>query len=99
VIAFNRGAAPEIVLDGRTGFVVQDTDGMVAAVDRISQIDPRDCRENVERRFDGPIMAANYVAAYQRVVESERTIVPVSTNGTRRLEETTSNGRTTARVA
>jgi len=100
VITFRRGAAPEIVLHGETGFVVETTDEMVEAVGRVKEIHPRSCRENVERRFDAPIMAANYAAVYRRMLESERVGVPApleSAAGANGRKDT--NGRTTARVA
>jgi glycosyltransferase involved in cell wall biosynthesis len=51
VITFERGAAAEIVIDGENGFLVSDVAGMVAAIDRLHEIDPVDCRGSVER-FD-----------------------------------------------
>ena len=51
VIAFNRGAVPEIVKDGETGFVVDDFDQMCAAVKRIDQIDRAACRQHVIDHF------------------------------------------------
>jgi glycosyltransferase involved in cell wall biosynthesis len=72
VITFNRGAAPEIVVDGESGFVVDTVDEMVDAVGRLKEIDPEKCRRNVERRFDAPIMARNYLAAYRRILGFEQ---------------------------
>lgn len=68
VIAFNRGAAPEVVRHESTGFVVEDADEMTAAVSRVGEIDPRDCRRWVSERFDAPHMAARYLELYQRVL-------------------------------
>ena len=42
VVAFRRGAAPEIVTHGITGYLVDDVDEMVSAVRRVSEIDRRD---------------------------------------------------------
>jgi glycosyltransferase involved in cell wall biosynthesis len=78
VITFRRGAAAEIVLDGETGFVVTTTDQMVEAVGRVREIDPGACRKNVERRFDAPIMASNYVAMYRRILETEDVRIPAA---------------------
>lgn len=72
VIAFARGAAPEIVVDGQTGFLVQTVDEMVEAVRHVDQIDPRRCREHVEEHFDGPVMVDAYIAAYERILETVR---------------------------
>ncbi len=70
VIAFARGAAPEIVADGETGFLVDDVDGMAEAVRHIGDIDPRRCRSYVEERFDVPVMVDGYLEVYERIVES-----------------------------
>jgi glycosyltransferase involved in cell wall biosynthesis len=68
VIAFARGAAPEIVVHGRTGYLVRDVEQMAKAVYHIDQIDPRDCREHVKRNFDKPRMVRDYIAAYEKVL-------------------------------
>jgi glycosyltransferase involved in cell wall biosynthesis len=72
VITFGRGAAPEIVRHGESGFVVNTLEEMVEAVGRVREIDPAKCRENVEQRFDMHIMARNYLAAYRRILSSDR---------------------------
>jgi glycosyltransferase involved in cell wall biosynthesis len=72
VITFDRGAAPEIVAHRESGFVVNTLEEMVQAVGEIGEIDPADCRRNVERRFDAPIMARNYLAAYRRILTGDR---------------------------
>ena len=82
VIAFNRGAAPELVVDGETGYIVSDVDEMVQAVGRLDRLDPYRCRRHVEQNFDVPIMVQRYVEVYQRILlwqtaEVEVTPVPV----------------------
>src|SRR5438552_14241768 len=39
VIAYNRGSVPEIVEDGKTGFVVEDELSAISAVDRLAGLD------------------------------------------------------------
>ena len=63
VIAFERGAAAEIVIDGENGFLVSDVEGMGAAIDRLHEIDPRRCRRSVER-FDVGTVCAAYEHVY-----------------------------------
>src|SRR6185503_3857152 len=41
VIGFRRASVPEVVDDGRTGFVVDGIDGMVDAIGRLGEIDRR----------------------------------------------------------
>lgn len=68
VIAFNEGAAPEIILNGKTGYLVQDLDEMVSAVRRVHQIEPIACRQHVETRFDSGRLADDYLSLYERVL-------------------------------
>jgi len=72
VIALNRGAVSEVVVDGGTGFIVGTVDEMVDAVGRIGEIDRRRCREHVERNFNVPRMVDNYLVLYQRILDIER---------------------------
>ena len=68
VIAFNYGAAPEIIVHGQTGFVVGDTDEMTNTVAQTARIDPYKCREHVLRHFDIPNMVDGYLAVYDKVL-------------------------------
>ncbi len=65
VIAFRNGALPEVVEDGRTGFLVDDVDGMAEAIRRVDRIDPAACRETARRRFSNERMTATYLDRYQ----------------------------------
>jgi glycosyltransferase involved in cell wall biosynthesis len=71
VIAYPRGAAPELIVHGETGFLVADVDGMVDAVRRLSDIDPARCRAWVEERFDTSRMVDDYLDAYTRILSSD----------------------------
>jgi glycosyltransferase involved in cell wall biosynthesis len=65
VIAFDRGAAPEIVIDGENGFIAGDVQDMAAAIGRLDEIDPHRCRASVAERFD----VQSVCDAYERVYE------------------------------
>ncbi len=67
VIAFPEGSAPEIVLDGETGFVVDDEHEMAGAVARLGDIDPERCRDSARERFDVSAVAEAYESAYETV--------------------------------
>jgi glycosyltransferase involved in cell wall biosynthesis len=69
VIAWRRGAMPEIVEDGVTGFLVDDVDAAVAAVGHLREIDPGACRRRVEESFSRQAMARGYEGAYRRAIE------------------------------
>jgi glycosyltransferase involved in cell wall biosynthesis len=64
VIAFPAGAARELVLDGRTGFLVRDVSAMAAAIGRLGSIAAGDCRAWVSEHCDVDVIAAAYEAAY-----------------------------------
>lgn len=68
VIATPRGAVPEIVDDGRTGFLCADADEMSAAVGRLDTIDRAVCRAAVEIRFTARRVVADHVRLYEDVL-------------------------------
>ena len=72
VIAYRRGALPEIVDDGVTGFLVDDEAGMAAACARIGEIDPAACREVARTRFGASAMADLYLRLYEAVAGARR---------------------------
>jgi len=74
VIAFPEGSASEIVLDGETGFVVEDEHAMAEAIGRLDEIDPGRCRESAKERFDVAAVAEAYEKAYEAVSSSPRSV-------------------------
>ena len=71
-IAFSRGAAPEVIVDGVTGFLVADIDGMVAAIDRVGEISAAACRQHVETHFSPAVMTGRYLTVYQSLLDNPR---------------------------
>lgn len=69
VIAFNRGAVQEVIRNGKTGFVIDTIEEMVAAIKNIPLIDRTACRQHVEQNFDAPIMIQNYLNVYEYILE------------------------------
>jgi glycosyltransferase involved in cell wall biosynthesis len=68
VIAFPAGAASELVIDGKTGFLVGDETAMAAAVERLDAISARACRAWVAEHCDVDVVAGAYEAAYRAAV-------------------------------
>jgi glycosyltransferase involved in cell wall biosynthesis len=68
VLAFREGAATEVVVDGESGFLVDDEAEMAAAVERLRTLVPDRCRAAVQARYDVKIVTDAYVAAYRRVI-------------------------------
>jgi glycosyltransferase involved in cell wall biosynthesis len=69
VIAFNRGSAPEVIEDGVTGFIVEDTNGAIGAVDRLSHLSREKIRRRFEERFTARRMAQDYLSVYRRLTD------------------------------
>lgn len=72
VIAINRGSMPEIIQDGKNGFLVASIDEAIKAVGRINEIDRAYCRQTVEDSFTIDLMVENYVALYVEVLEKTK---------------------------
>ncbi len=72
VIGFDRGSVSELVKHGKTGFAVdpkKGIKGLKEALKNIENIDPKDCRENVEKNFSLKNMVDNYEKTYKEVIE------------------------------
>jgi glycosyltransferase involved in cell wall biosynthesis len=72
VIAFRRGSMPELIDEGRTGFVIDTADAAVAAVTAAADLDRQAIREQAIARFGRDRMVTAYLDAYQRVLLGER---------------------------
>ncbi len=72
VIAFRRGAFPEIVADGETGFLVDTVEETIARLGQVDQISPEACRARSEQHFSASRMAQEYEELYRRVLTSAR---------------------------
>jgi glycosyltransferase involved in cell wall biosynthesis len=68
VIAFRRGSMGELIEDGTTGFLVDDVEGAVAAVDRTATLDRAAIRAQAVSRFGVGRMVDAYLDAYTAVV-------------------------------
>jgi glycosyltransferase involved in cell wall biosynthesis len=66
VIAFPCGSVPEIIVDGETGFIVNEIEEAAEAVHRIGTIDRTHCRGEFEQRFTDRRMAQDYVGIYEQ---------------------------------
>jgi glycosyltransferase involved in cell wall biosynthesis len=64
VIALPCGSVPEIVSDGKTGFIVGNDADAVDAINRIGDIDRTYVRGEFERRFSARRMAEEYLRCY-----------------------------------
>jgi glycosyltransferase involved in cell wall biosynthesis len=70
VVVTRRGSAPEIVVDGETGFLVDPrnpVEASVAALGHIDAIDPAACRARFDQRFTAERMVDQYEALFGRL--------------------------------
>lgn len=71
VIALAKGALPEVIEHGRTGFIINDVDEMADAIRRVDELDPQDCRNAARERYSSERMFRDYLALYERILEGE----------------------------
>lgn len=70
-IAIRRGSMPELIDDGRTGFLVNTAAEAVAAIGKIGNLDRQAISGAAAQRFSAGRMADNYLALYRTVLERE----------------------------
>lgn len=68
VISCPRGALPEIVDEGVTGFLFEGIEDGAAAVARVASLDRAACRRAAEQRFSPAAVAARYEALYNSLL-------------------------------
>jgi glycosyltransferase involved in cell wall biosynthesis len=67
LVAYNHGSVPEVIEEGRTGFIVDGIEGAVAAVNRLPELSRAAVRKRFEERFTARRMAENHVALYAQL--------------------------------
>jgi glycosyltransferase involved in cell wall biosynthesis len=70
VIAFRRGALPEVVKEHVTGFVVEDVASAVNACQRITTISKAACMSHARENFSSAKMAEGYARLYARIFQT-----------------------------
>lgn len=68
VIAFKRGSMPEVIIDGKTGFLVSTVAEAVQAVGNLATLKRADCRQHVIDHFSVDRMVMNYLKVYQQIL-------------------------------
>jgi hypothetical protein len=64
VVAYRTGALPDIIDHDRTGFIVDDVEGLARAIGRAHEIDPDECRRQARERFSLGRMLDAYLSRY-----------------------------------
>ncbi|SDZ91184.1 glycosyltransferase family 4 protein [Pedobacter hartonius] len=68
VIAFNKGSMPELIQNGKTGFLVEGVEDATAAVATLANINRKNCRQWAEQQFSKEKMVEDYLALYHQIV-------------------------------
>ena len=68
VIAFKKGSVPEVVVDRKTGFIVETKEEMIQAMKKIDTINRKDCRTHVEQNFSIQHMVDRYEEVFLKIV-------------------------------
>lgn len=69
VIAMKLGSTPEIIADGKTGFLCESVEECVAAIDKAAQLNRHACRDYVANKFSAQRMTDGYEAVYRQILE------------------------------
>jgi glycosyltransferase involved in cell wall biosynthesis len=69
VIAFDRGAMKELILDGETGFLVNNMEEATVAVRKIADISRCACRKLAMDKFSSQVMVLHYMRLYKQIAQ------------------------------
>ena len=68
VIAFNKGAMPELILDNKTGFLVNNVNEAIEAVTQIPKLNRMECYQWANSKFSAEKMTEDYLKLYQQIL-------------------------------
>jgi glycosyltransferase involved in cell wall biosynthesis len=69
VIALNKGSMPELIENGKNGFLVTTVNEAIDAVTHIGDIERACCRRHVEQYFTTNHMVEKYIQVYETILE------------------------------
>lgn len=69
VVAFDKGSMPELVVSGKSGFLVKTIDEAVEALKDISALDREFCRSWAEKNFSCKKMVSDYLSVYEKILD------------------------------
>lgn len=72
VLALNHGSVPELLVDGKTGFIRNTVEDLIQKVSCLDQIDRHMCRQHVVTHFSVQKMTQSYEDVYQSTVEKHK---------------------------
>jgi glycosyltransferase involved in cell wall biosynthesis len=72
VIAFDRGSMPELIENGKSGFLVNNVDEAIEMAAHIKELDRATCRCYVKRYFSVERMTHEYIQVYEKILDAQR---------------------------
>lgn len=69
VIAFNHGAASEVVMDGLSGYMCNTVDEMATKILSTEKLNRKEIRSYCEQRFSNEVIVSNYIALYKKLLD------------------------------
>lgn len=69
VITINRGSSPELIVNGKTGYLCGSIKEMAEKVGQINKINRLDCRKHVEKNFSAAKMTQGYLKIYENILK------------------------------
>ena len=70
VLAFDKGSMPEIIQNGKNGFIVPNTEEMVQRLIDVQNISRKSCRDTVVKRFSQEKMVKEYIKVYNEILNN-----------------------------
>jgi glycosyltransferase involved in cell wall biosynthesis len=71
VVGMRRGAFPELIEDGVTGFLCDDAEDILSAAGRVGDLAPEDCRRQAEEQFDSKKMVSGYLELFEKILAGQ----------------------------
>lgn len=72
VIALRRGSVAEVIVEGKTGYIVDSVGEMIDAVRKVNKLDRRACRDHVKAHFSLEKMVDAYEKTYEQIIMSNK---------------------------
>lgn len=72
VVAFNKESMSELILDGKTGFLVNSIPEAVESINKIKFIDRKFCREYASEKFSRQKMIEGYLEVYSKILKAKK---------------------------
>ncbi|MDB4927010.1 glycosyltransferase family 4 protein [Mucilaginibacter sp.] len=70
VIGFNRGAVPEVIENGITGYYAETTHELMEKINLIHLLNRKRIREITEERFSAAVIVARYLHIYKQIIRT-----------------------------